>query len=239
MRPLGVADAVSFYQLLVASSKVDWDSLETPPAKFVDLLRDTAGCIGNPVRLDARVRRCVKVAIEDPRISSRLNADHYFELDLFIALNRKKIVINNPNGSPLEYEDLFPITLCTLALPNQMSPQDFEKKRVKVNGVFFRLWKFDAEKTKDQALQISPLVFSNGLEIVRVSQGPLDSLLTAGIVIAVVIISAIGFYFHWSDSRSSRRKGKSRSENSSGGPEKVSIEIDLGESDSPSDNASS
>jgi hypothetical protein len=110
--PMTAADYDAFYALLLLAKDADparlsrWSRpLDDSAAGLAALFRDPAAQRGRLVTLSGTPRRVMRIPIQEAETAARLGTDHYFEIDL---------VPENSQNNPL--------VLCTLALPEGMTP---------------------------------------------------------------------------------------------------------------------
>ena len=199
--PLGRDDAASMFQLLVAARQADpFPRSET--ISMFDLLQQPTRHVGQAVRIEGHVRRVIRIDVESDPQAKRLGLDHYYELDLFVPLADRRIVIKHrpvdePQSEPIEivYEDRFPITVCVVDLP--APPEAIRGRRVKVDGFLFRFWSYESTFTArvhPAAGQISPLVVGAMPMIDEASRLTIDWIL--GSAIAGVALGLIALFWY-------------------------------------------
>ena len=177
----GVAadEATSFYQLLKATSELDAQAIPTPKIELETMLRDPAQCLARPVAITGHIRRVTEIAVEDADIRQPLGIDKYYQLDMFLPLDNRRIVIKPPSkksgekkrpggeSQDLVFKNRFPVTVCTCSLPLEKS--QINQNRVTVRGFFFKNWSYESElslENQSGARQIAPLIIAMQPEIV-------------------------------------------------------------------------
>jgi len=167
-------EALSFYQLLLAASQLDHPMPVTRYIQLEEMLRSPRACLAKPVRLTGDVRRITEVTVADDHIRRTLGIEKYYQIDMFITLDNRKIVIQPPGksrgGQPvadgqatgdLVFEHRFPVTICTVSLP--MEPERIHRKRITVRGFFFKNWSYQSERSiasRSGVQQIAPLILA-------------------------------------------------------------------------------
>ena len=167
-------EALSFYQLLKAASELDAPSIQAPKIELESMLRNPAHYLARPVAITGHVRRVTEIAVQDADIRQRLGIDKYYQLDMFVPLENRRIVIKPPPGKSADKkptadsdtQDLvidhrFPVTVCTCSLP--MAKDQINRNRVTARGFFFKNWSYESElslETQSGARQIAPLIIA-------------------------------------------------------------------------------
>ena len=197
---LSHADSEAFYRMLIATENKLPDAAPATEAKRVSLKQIVAKSqsnIGAPTSITAYCRSCNRVNIENPDVQKRLGIEEYYQLMLFPNLDQK-IVLNemtDQGPSKVTY-DRFPVTVCCRQLPAGFAPKDFEGEKVRAEGFFFRIWKFDSEITQEAGLSgsISPLILANSATVLP-SNKLLEQFLTWAVLIGLAaVMLAIGYF---------------------------------------------
>ena len=180
-RNIGQGDSESFYQMISGINRFDAHTEFDNPIGFVDMMQDPKSNIGQAARIHGMVRTCSEIPITDPDIINRVGVSKYYQLMLFPDLDGGKIVIKNKdvNEKDLEFRR-FPITICCLELPAGFTKQSIERKPFSVDGFFFRLWKFQSDKTdavEGITGQLSPLIIAKSVTPIDSQEGLLNFIL--------------------------------------------------------------
>ena len=174
-------EAESFFQLLRAAAEFDFSQNPAPELKLESMLQAPESCLARPLTLRGHIRRVTEIAVEDVEIRQRLGIDKYFQLDLFVPLENRRIVIKPPSRNSiagdasaepdgqqdLVIENRFPVTVCTCRLP--VAPAQINRDQVTIRGFFFKNWSFESElsiKHASGAQQLAPLVIAGEPEII-------------------------------------------------------------------------
>ena len=188
---IGSSEAISFYQLLKATTQIESFKFGTASLALEEMLRDPKGCLGQPVNLAGHVRRVTEIPIDDPFVRNQLGLEKYFQLDMFVQLGDRKIVIKPPrerssasrnldDNHGLIIENRFPITVCTCELP---APKEMiNRNRLLIRGVFFKNWSYESElsiENRTGVQQIAPLIIASKPELSPLSPDYFGWLLSA------------------------------------------------------------
>lgn len=194
---LTVADRNSFYQLLQVGSKLDskeikdrLGSIEWAVINGPELLaRDQNQWVGRNISVKGRISRISRVPIENKISRELAGSDFYYEMDGFIRIEGKRIVIPPPvvategeanagRTEDLVYENEFPMTVVALELPDFLKEGEFDEggvqhqswslqKWVDVKGVFFRNWSYRSEyvsRGNSKERQMAPLIVATTIQ---------------------------------------------------------------------------
>ena len=197
-----------FYQLLAAVGRLDAAGLRqraTSPVDLVALLQQTEKQHGRLFRVRGTARRVFEIRVDDPEIRQRLGLDHYYQIDLFLPLD-KQIVRSGAADDPDRrvFTNSYPVTVCVLRLPPQLPVSSDCQEEVVIPAAFWKLWAYQSRFVSEHDrhdVQVSPLFM--GLEpLVLASPQPSDS--TARWVVAFVFLGVLGgvWWWLWSSSRS-------------------------------------
>jgi hypothetical protein len=194
---LTVADRSSFYQLINAASRIDtpqvneslgpvvWTAINGPEL----LARDQNQWVGRAIVVKGRIARISRVSIENKLSREMAGSEFYYEMDGFIRIEGKRIVIpppqnaseDEPTGGRTEdlvYENEFPMTVVALELPDFLKEGEVDEKGVQhqswssqrwvdVRGVFFRNWSYRSEyvsRGNSKERQMAPLIVATNIK---------------------------------------------------------------------------
>jgi hypothetical protein len=216
-RPLAQQDSISFYQMLEAARAVGRDvQADVKPGKeksnstvgFVDLVGAPAKHIGARVAITGSLRQCVRIEVPaDAHVSIQADRPlgHYYQVSLFPDLGGRKVVTRSGNGNDLSF-DRYPVTVCLSALPEGMTPETIAGKTATVDGFFYRLIKYQSQKTEAEGLDgmVSPLIMASGIDFVATANAEraVDNLmnlflwLMLGAVVVVIIWKILNWRRH-------------------------------------------
>lgn len=172
-RPLSLRDRECFYQLLAAVHRTERDvfvSQAQQPLDIIALLREPRPHQGQLLTLDGVARRAVRVRIDEPEDRKRFGLDHYFQIDLFVDLNRLVIKLKSSKDvkeGPV-YADSFPVTVCVPSLPTDLHEGDILRENVRIHGVFFKLWTYPSDYVASfDKVQVSPMLIGVEPSMIR------------------------------------------------------------------------
>jgi hypothetical protein len=160
---------------------VKWTQIAGP--ELLDKTQDQ--WIGKAISIKGRIARISRVPIDSPVSRQIVKADAYYEMDGFIRIEGKRLIIPPPNQvvqqdsaavperlEDLVYENEFPMTLVALDIPDFLKEgsvdqggvqhQSWELQRwVDVRGIFYRNWSYRSEyvsRGSRKERQMAPLV---------------------------------------------------------------------------------
>lgn len=164
-------ESESFYQLMAALSRTSNDELRKHTDKFdlTQLLGDPKSQHGNLIMVEGSARRIQKIDISGSYYDKRLGIDHYYEVHVFIPLDRP-VKLSHASGEPITYRRNFPVTVAVLRLPDGLGEGESMNQRVRIPSVYFKLWAYKSQYVSqynpDQN-QLSPLLLGIEPEIVE------------------------------------------------------------------------
>jgi hypothetical protein len=197
---LSFSDRDSFYSLLRIATQVAQDGNGSPlgPVNWAKLpetellTKAQATWIGRGIEVKGRIARITRVSIDNADSQKLAGADCYYELDGFVRIEGKRIVVAAPKiaaqntkeltdeqvrTDELVYENEFPFTVVTLKLPEFLKAglidrdgvehQSWELQRwVDVRGFYFRNWSYRSEFVSGKSSrerQMAPLIVASEL----------------------------------------------------------------------------
>ena len=213
------ADRECFYQSLAAVQS-------TEPQLLAKLGRDTFDIAkmdrapqqlaGELYTLRGRARRAVLVHVEDQDIRTRFGIDHYYEVEVFVPL-QKNVRFVDPDDAEGEgklFSD-FPFVVCVPKLPAEMPTGDNIHVPVSFSGFFLKTWAYrteymtgDRARTERPRLQWSPLLIGPTIVTEYQSFTPnpyLGVVLAAAFTVALLLI----WFLLWRSSVGDREFAKS------------------------------
>ncbi len=199
-KPLAQQDSACFYQMLEAASAIGRDGQgenreSNSSVGFVDLVGAPTKHIGARVKVTGSLRQCVRIEVPaDAPISSRGQPlRHYYQVNLFPNLGGRKVVTRIGEGENLSF-DRYPVTVCLSALPRGMTPEALAGKTATVDGFFYRLIKYQSQKTEAEGQDgmVSPLVMASGIELVATANAAraVDNLMNVFLWLMLAAVSA-------------------------------------------------
>jgi hypothetical protein len=179
-RPLSLADREGFYQLLAAVRTADRDEFRerSKPLEMVPLLREPTMHHGELLTVEGIARRVIKVRVDDADVRERFGLDHYYQIDLFVDLDKQVIKLGKDESGQKAavFENSFPVTVCVPTLPPGFPEGDRVRENVRVQAAFYKLWSYSSEYVSSidkQLSQISPMLI--GIEPRLTPTEPFDS----------------------------------------------------------------
>jgi hypothetical protein len=89
--------------------------------------------VGELLRIDGTARRAVRISVDNKdRLAASQPIDEYFELEVFTADSQN-----------------FPLVCCVTSLPAGFPTGDAIRADVRLNGVFFKSWRYRSRKVVD------------------------------------------------------------------------------------------
>jgi hypothetical protein len=176
--PIEAADRECFYQLLATVGNAPMSNFtdqDGDPIELGPLLQQPNLHHGDRMTVRGTVRRITKVVVTDQDIRQRLGIDGYYQLDMFVPLEDQVIQFtsDDPSTQPPTFANSYPVTLCTLRLPAELTEGEDLRHELRVPAVFFKLWAYRSRYVSsfdEGQLQLSPMLI--GKEPIVVSQQP-------------------------------------------------------------------
>lgn len=158
--------------------------------------------IGKAIAIKGRIARISRVPIDSPESRALAKADAYYEMDGFIRIEGKRLIIPPPSrpssqdssdaqerSEDLVYENEFPLTLVAVEIPDFLKVgsvdeggvqhQSWELQRwVDVRGIFYRNWSYRSEyvsRGNRKERQMAPLIVAVTIVPTESSTLPLNS----------------------------------------------------------------
>ena len=212
-KPLAQHDAGCFYQMLQAASAIGRDGQadarggnekSNSVVGFVDLVGAPAKHIGARVRVTGSLRQCVRIEVpaDAPTSSGGQPLRHYYQVSLFPDLGGRKVVTRTGEGENLSF-DRYPVTVCLSALPVGMTPETLAGKTATVDGFFYRLIKYQSQKTEAEGHDgmVSPLVMASEIQLVATANAAraVDGLMNVflWLMLAAVAAAIVWKFLRW------------------------------------------
>lgn len=186
-----------FYQLLETLRQVTPDQtppMPTQPFNLVGMLQKPQALLGQAYAGLGVARRIQKVKVPE-RYRQRLGLDHYYEIDLFIPLDKQQIRLakDQTDANAPTFTDGFPTTLCVARLPTDLSEGTNIKEAIRFEGIFFKQWAYSSDFLKQfdkNIKQPAPLLIGLEPQLVK-SEPPFDTSFVGPGALMVVIVLAI------------------------------------------------
>ena len=211
-RGLVAADREPFYQLLAAAGRMDaavWDA-DLATLDVVPLIESPQEHHGRWFRVAGTARRIVKVRVSDSATRERLGFDDYYEIDLFVPLERKLRIGDPSKGEqPAVFESTFPVTLVTRRLPAGLGEGENLHEAIEARAFFFKTWTYSSGYMAERnLLQPAPLLVADEPRLVPAaaqSNWISSSLVTACLALTLAILVAA---FWWQGAGRRRSNGR-------------------------------
>jgi len=225
--PLGKPDQEAFYQLLAAVGRASQQEFESHAAPFelADAVERPKEQHGRWIEVTGTARAVKRIAIEDPRLRARFGFDHFFEVDLLVAMGDQSVRIGK-DGPVIN--NSFPVTCCTRSIPaawQRTLPANGSGKLrdpVRFVGVHFKVWGYNSERMERAAserpaaaaknernLQISPLLIGQQVTLLA-PPPPLESSGTFFGTMAMVLVALVGAAIWWLSRSDRQQRRRSR-----------------------------
>lgn len=140
-RKLEAADAAAFWGALAAVRGVSPAEIARVAGGVTDIvpLIDPqqgwfAAHRGDPVLIDGVARRATRIAIDDPLRRGQVDADHYWELEVFVD--------TPPISIDGRVQDRYPVVCCVRELAPGMPTGETISERVRVPGFAFKRYRY-------------------------------------------------------------------------------------------------
>jgi len=212
-KPLAQHDAACFYQMLQAASAIGrGEQKETggpnersnSSVGFVQLVGAPTKHIGARVRVTGSLRQCVRIDVpaDAPTSNGGQPLRHYYQVSLFPNLGGRKVVTRTGKGENLSF-DRYPVTVCLSALPSGTTPETLAGKTATVDGFFYRLIKYQSQKTEAEGHDgmVSPLVMASKIQLVATANAAraVDGLMNVflWLILAAVAAGIVWKFLRW------------------------------------------
>ena len=213
-KPLGYEDRECFYQLLWAASQLDPAGIPPAVASPPDiqrLLRQPDACAGELITVSGNVRRALRIEVTDADVQERFGIDHYYEMELFLPLQRPLTLTDPRDGESRSYTT-FPLTVCVRQLPPELPQGPEIQHHVQVTGFYMKLWSYRSrfmegpsdDQTEDtvRRRQISPLLIGvrvRSIERAAPHRRGFGWILASGFLAALILIGLVARWHRHSD----------------------------------------
>ena len=196
-KTIGNRESTCYWQMLAACKTVDAINPESRIG-FATILRSPIDSVGKAASVRGRVRQCVPVTVTSAEAMELLGVDTFYQLTIFPDLNGRPIEVGTRDGDPEVYQNAFPVTVCTLELPDGYDFESIVGSTFQCDGFFYRIWSYPSERTEDSSLagQPSPLIMASSMLKVESSSGQLKTMLGVILLTMFVAIGFIGWIVH-------------------------------------------
>ena len=150
------------------------------------------------------VRRAVRIEVSDLDIRQRFGIDHYFEMEVFIALDHPVRLVAQKGDEQGKLFSTYPVVFCVRRLPDNC-PTGEINVRAKVDGVYFKVWAYQSpfinssisgDEGAKRRLQISPLFIGvePSLVIDQQKSGNFTGAIVGGSLGLLIIVGTIWLF---------------------------------------------
>lgn len=163
-------DRECFYQCVAAVRMAEPDQLARLGSRRFDIARmiqTPSQVCGELYTLKGIARRAIRIQVDDVDIRSRFGIDHYYELEVFVPLE-KQVRFLDPGESRDQEGKVFtdyPFVICVPQLPAGMQTGSDVRVPLTFSGFFVKLWAYRTEfmsgkqpRNASLKLQQSPLL---------------------------------------------------------------------------------
>jgi hypothetical protein len=187
-----------FYQMLDAARRINSNSAALPSGEeqLAPMLQKPRTARGRQFALTGQVRRVQEIQVNERDIGERFNLDHYFEVDVFVPLEKQKIKMGDAEKAPL-FEGYYPVVYCVAQLPKGMKPEDLVDREVRIGAFYFKLWAYETEYMRrygDRPTQLSPMLIGRQPELLPLPERPFNDV---GTFAAAVFVLTLGVAWVW------------------------------------------
>ena len=193
--PLEAEDGEAFYGMLALSP---FPSSSANNVSAIQLLTNPDELTGTMIRIRVDVVQCTRIAVTSPDRQSQIASDHYYQLDGFVNLGDREVVIRSSDGrgEPVTFGGRYPVSLVSRTVPDSLTPIAINpanrSRSVDVDGVFFRLWSYQSDLMRKSDLdQFGPLVVASGFDLVKRTGGDPVGVSRIGVAAATALVLGI------------------------------------------------
>ena len=212
-------DRECFYQALSAVRHTEPEQLlnlgrtEFEIARFI---KTPEAATGELYTLSGTARRAIQIRVPDADIQERFGIDHYYEIEVFIPLERQVRFVDPQEPDDQEgkvFQD-YPFVICVPTLPSGMEQGDDIRVPVTFSGFFLKLWAYESAfmtggraRTAKPRLQQSPL-FVGPTVLLGEQLSPQKSQLSLYIACLFVGLLSVIWFLLWRSSIQDRKASK-------------------------------
>lgn len=203
-RPLLPEDNEAFYQLLNRTS-ANW-GVSPEPMVIPNLIRQPQSFVGRNLVAQAVVKQVTRVPSSAGDRATQLGLEQYFLLHAVVPLERPLRLKLNADQQ-LEYTHHFPIVIATRTLPQGLSVGDDVRQWIRGEGVFFKLWSYQSQKSQQQGLaQWAPLLIATEIGLESAPEPASQPWPIGGLLLIPLGLSLV--FLLWAGTSSLRKRGK-------------------------------
>lgn len=212
--PMGAEERDAFYSLLDAVGRADPAEVQSlaRPLDLARLLQEPQNEQGRLLRAEGTVRRVTKVLVTEPDITGRFDLNHYYQLDVLVALGDQVVEVRGEDGKTAGpvYRNAFPFTYCVRRIPAAWEAwvgRSDMNEGVVIDGWFYRLWSYRnpfVASFDERQRQLSPMFVAIEPAVSAVSAARPSQW---GAMVAVIFLGlmAVAWCVVWWVHRSDRR----------------------------------
>lgn len=203
-RPLLPEDNEAFYQLLNRTS-TNW-GVSPETMVIPNLIRQPQSFVGRNLVAQAVVKQVTRVPSSAGDRATQLGLEQYFLLHAVVPLERPLRLKLNADQR-LEYTHHFPIVIATRTLPPGLSVGDDVRQWIRGEGVFFKLWSYQSQKSQQQGLaQWAPLLIATEIGLESAPKPASQPWPIGGLLLIPLGLSLV--FLLWAGTSSLRKRGK-------------------------------
>jgi hypothetical protein len=170
-KSIGGPDREPFYQTLAALAGKNGTKLPAP-VHSVDiplLLQKSETMLGSRLKIKGIARRITKVTVSAADIHQRFGIDHYYEIDVFVPLDKPmKVAKSAKDKDALLYGNEFPVALLVPRLPVGLQVSENCHDQISADGTFYKLWTYQTSSASQKNMrQAAPLLMASEVRLVQ------------------------------------------------------------------------
>lgn len=160
---------------------------------------------GRPMTFEGTARQAVRVLVEDPALRERLGADHYYHVALFADLGRR---------AKLDDGTVVSDTLVIAhvrELPPGMPEGEGISERVRLSGIFFKLYPHLSQKAEDEESgerHLAPLLIGQGVTWIAREQRSHYQLAVIITSLFLLLLGGVGLWSWWTRRADARARAR-------------------------------
>jgi hypothetical protein len=208
-RGMESSDGECFYQMLKAARSqpsMDLFMVARNSLDFDALLNRPESQQGRLFQFTGTARRIQRIVVGEEDIRERFGISHYYQIDMFVPLGEIPVRLGADESAPV-FHNTFPVTVCTLRLPEGVPEGDDVSVRLRVAGFYFKLWTYKSEYMSSfdpRQRQLSPLFISDIQPDIEASPArtPLWGWIGgSAFLLSLCFLAAVAWFFRRSDRR--------------------------------------
>ncbi|QDU92693.1 hypothetical protein [Lignipirellula cremea] len=202
-QPLVAADREAFYQMLAAARDADgkeFQQLMAPEVDLGGLLTAPQEHHGEIALVRGTARKITRIVVDDADIRKKYGIDHYYQINIFLPLGEKSVVLGkNAENAPV-YQGHFPAVVCVTEVTPSLAAEALQaeangkivNEEIAIPAIFFRLWSYPSDYVKQydpNGRQPAPMFIGRRPELVPLA-APMSP--WVGIGIGTIFVVALG-----------------------------------------------